>query len=123
MKLFPFLQSLPEIRTVHIRAIASITALNDTATEQETLLLAHELATCARRIAYHQPTLETILMAFTPCVRPVPFESFDMYEAGVPGDWFKATVLYRVDIKRYRNAGPVVTCRIGTQADRHRFMK
>lgn len=122
-QLFPFLQSLPEIRTVHIRAVASVSALGDTATEQDTILLAHELATCVRHIASHQSTLETVMVAFTPCVRPTPFDSFDRYEAGVPHDWFKAVLLYRVNIKRYRNAGPVVTCRNGTQSDRRRFMK
>lgn len=63
------------------------------------------------------------MMAFTPWVRPAPFESFDRYEAGVPGDWFKAVLLHRVDVKRYRNAAPVVTCRRGTSADRNDFMR
>ena len=117
------MQSLPDIRAVHIRAPAPISALNDTAIEQEDLLLAHEITTCVRRIASHQPTLETVLMAFTPCTRPAPFESFDKYEAAVPRDWLKAVLFHRVDIKRYRNSAAIVTCRRGTSLDRHEFLK
>jgi hypothetical protein len=85
-------------------------------------LLAHELATLVRRLIVDQDTLESVLLLYTPSISPAPFESFDQCEATLPCGWTKHFVFHRVDVKRYRNASAVVTCRNGTKADRRSFM-
>lgn len=122
-QLFPHLQTLPHIRTVHIRAVAPLAALTDLSAEQDSLLLAHELASCVRHLVRAQETLETLVLVFTPCVSPIPWVSFDAYEATLPCGWAKNVLVHRVDVRRYRNSAPVVTCGSGTLGDRRTFMK
>lgn len=122
LQFFPSVAHLVNLRVLQIHAICTPAVLQIKSVEHDSVLLAHEITSCVRRLAERHQSLETCELVFTPCTHRLPFSSFEQLRAAIPCEWADAVLYHHLDVKRYRNSAvPVVRYRVGQREDMRRF--